>query len=106
MEFNLGEADNYRVPDGGLIHVDVVGTTYVPTASLVIEVLSPGDESRLKFGHYAAHGVGEVLLADPHTRSVETLRAHRRRLRAPRAEPAPRCERGDIVDAIRWPAAD
>ena len=32
---------------------------------MVVEVVSPHDESWLKFDHYAAHGVDEVLIADP-----------------------------------------
>ena len=36
-----------------------------PTAAMVVEVVSPHDESWLKFDHYAAHGVDEVLIADP-----------------------------------------
>ena len=38
---------------------------YPPTAVVVVEVLSPGDDSYAKFGFYAAHGVQEVIVADP-----------------------------------------
>jgi len=40
--FNLGEPDNYRVPDGGLFRV-APDRMYVPTAELVVEIVSPGD---------------------------------------------------------------
>jgi Uma2 family endonuclease len=67
--FNLGEPDNFRVPDAGY-HRELPGTLYVPTAALVLEVLSPDDETFTKFDFYAAHGVQEMLVADPETRTV------------------------------------
>ena len=39
--------------------------------TLAIEVLSPNDESRDKFGFYAARGVAEVWLVEPNTRALE-----------------------------------
>lgn len=41
------------------------------TAAIVVEVVSPGDESRLKFGHYFSRGVEEFLIVDPRQRTVE-----------------------------------
>jgi hypothetical protein len=43
------------------------------TAAAVVEILSPGDESRQKLPFYAAHDVDEVLLVDPATRTVTWL---------------------------------
>jgi Uma2 family endonuclease len=40
-------------------------------AELVVEILSPRDESRQKLDFYAACGVQEVLLVDPTTREFE-----------------------------------
>lgn len=68
--FNLGTADDYRVPDRGL-HRGRPTTTRVPTAAVVVEIVSPEDESRRKFGFYAAHGVDEILIVDPGARIVE-----------------------------------
>lgn len=70
--FNLGAPNDYRVPDGGLLRPgdDAV---YLPTAALVIEIVSPGDESWEKLGFYAAHGVDEVLILDPEERHVHWL---------------------------------
>jgi len=42
-----------------------------PTAALVIEVRSPGDETYDKFGLYAKRGVEELLVADPQRRAVQ-----------------------------------
>lgn len=67
--FNLGDPDDYRVPDGGLHRGHPTGV-YLPTAALVIEVLSPGDETYDKFGFYAQRGVDELLVADPQRRAV------------------------------------
>ena len=40
------------------------------TAALVVEVVSPGEESWEKFDFYAARGVDEVLIADPEDREL------------------------------------
>lgn len=63
VEFNLGEPNNFRVPDGGL-HRGLPGTVFVDTAAMVIEVLSPDDETWQKFDHYAAHAVDEIMVVD------------------------------------------
>ena len=67
---NLGTADDFRVPDGMVLRSKPVGATYTDTAALVVEVLSPDDETFAKFAFYAARGVDEVLVADPEGRSV------------------------------------
>lgn len=68
--FNVGEPDNYRVPDGGY-HRSTPGSVWVSTAALVFEVLSPDDETFAKFGFYFDHGVEELIVADPAGRSVQ-----------------------------------
>jgi Uma2 family endonuclease len=70
--FNLGEADDYRVPDGGIFRPGP-DEAYVPTAELVVEIVSPGDESWEKLVFYAAHGVNELLIVDPQKREVHWL---------------------------------
>jgi Uma2 family endonuclease len=44
-----------------------------PSAALVIEIVSPGDESWEKLPFYAAHDVDEVLIVDPQEHSVSWL---------------------------------
>lgn len=69
-QFNLGESEHdFRVPDGGL-HRPGASGTWQPTAALVIEIVSPGDESWQKFQFYAEHHVDEVLIVDPGEHSV------------------------------------
>jgi Uma2 family endonuclease len=70
--FNLGRPDDYRVADGGL-HREIPSAVFVPTAALVVEVVSPGDETWQKLDFYAAHSVDELLIADPAQRSVTLL---------------------------------
>lgn len=72
-QFNLGAGEHdYRVPDGGLHRAPPLVTWY-PTAALVLEIVSPGDESWEKLPFYATHGVDEVLIVDPQQRSVDWL---------------------------------
>lgn len=67
--FNLGREDDYRVPDAGW-HREAADGVFVPSAALVLEVLSPGDQTYAKLDFYAAHGVEELLVADPEERTV------------------------------------
>lgn len=68
--FNLGEpGPNFRIPDGGLLR-EGTASAWVQTAALVIEVVSPGDDSWNKFDYFADHDVSEVLIVDPHKQSV------------------------------------
>jgi Uma2 family endonuclease len=72
-EFNLGESESdFRVPDGGLHRPGASGIWHA-TAALVIEVVSPGDESWKKLPFFAAHDVDEVLIVDPAKRSIDWL---------------------------------
>ncbi len=42
----------------------------MPTAALVVEIRSPGDETDATVGFYAACRVAEVIVVDPAQRSV------------------------------------
>ena len=101
--FNLGDSkDDFRVPDGGL-HRPGAADMWHPTAALVLEILSPGDESWVKLPFYAAHHVDEVLIVDPDTR-----RAHWLGLTADGYEPIERSaliELGaaDLAQRLDWP---
>ncbi len=72
-EFNLGDSiEDFRVPDGG-VHRPGASGTWLSTAALVVEIISPGDETWQKLPFYAAHSVDEVLILDPEERSVHWL---------------------------------
>jgi Uma2 family endonuclease len=71
--FNLGESErDYRVPDGGL-HRPGASGVWLPTAALVVEVVSPGDETYDKLQFYGRHNVDEVLIVDPGKHTVQWL---------------------------------
>lgn len=75
-EFNLGPKDNFRVPDLGVLRVPPT-ELWLDDAAIVIEVLSPHDESWQKFDHYAEFGVAEVWMVDPFENTVQIFeRAH------------------------------
>ncbi|HVM13726.1 MAG TPA: Uma2 family endonuclease [Egibacteraceae bacterium] len=70
--FNLGHPDDYRVPDRGL-HRTQPSATRVASAALVVEIVPPEGETWAKLPFYAAHEVDELLIADPHTRTLRWL---------------------------------
>ena len=74
-----------------------------PTAALVVEILSPGDETWKKLPFYAAHRVDEVLIVDPSARVLHWLA-----LKAGGYEPVERSGLIDLGQAeltrlIDWP---
>jgi Uma2 family endonuclease len=69
---NIGVAEDYRVPDAALLRPGP-DSIYLPTAALVVEIVSPGDETWAKLPFYAAHDIDEVLILDPAKRSVDWL---------------------------------
>ena len=67
--------DDYRVPDLGVYRPDQASARGLEgTAELVVELVSPGDESRAKLPWYAARGVREVVLIDRDALAVEVYR--------------------------------
>ena len=64
--------EQYRVPDLALLRPGFA-PQWNPTAALVVEIVSPGDESWAKLPFYAAHAVDELLIVDPATRTVDWL---------------------------------
>ena len=70
--FRPGVDNDWRVPDQVYALPEVASKRGIEgAASLVVEILSPNDESYAKLGWYASVGVGEVLVIDPTTRRVE-----------------------------------
>ncbi len=102
-EFNLGDSeDDFRVPDGGL-HRERLRGVWHHTAALVVEIVSPNDESWQKLPFYAAHNVDEVLIVDPAKRSVHWLG-----LRDGEYEPTEHSalielSPGELAEQIDWP---
>lgn len=72
-EFNLGDSEqDFRVPDAGL-HRPGAAEMWLPTAALIVEIVSPGDETWAKLPFYAAHHVDELLIVEPPERIVRWL---------------------------------
>jgi Uma2 family endonuclease len=69
---NVGVSDNYRIPDASM-HKPGTAGTFLASAVLGVEILSPNDETYAKLPFYADHGVQEMVIVDPATRSVEWL---------------------------------
>ncbi len=102
--FNLGLADDFRVPDGGLHRGEGdPEAVYLDTAAIVLEVVSAGDETYDKLPHYAAHGVDEVLVVDPNERRVKILVLSGDRYRDAEGSILLGTQATDLQAAIRWP---
>lgn len=101
--FNLGDGkDNFRVPDLGLFCEFDPETLYYPTAAIVVEVVSPGDETYDKFDFYAGHEVDEIVVLDPDERRIHMFARVGNEY-----EPAERSAlldiaASDLEAAIRW----
>ena len=67
---NVGRPGDFRVPDQLYVR-DRRGGMWHDTAVIVVEVVSQGDESRLKFDFYHRAGIEEILIVDPERRTVE-----------------------------------
>jgi Putative restriction endonuclease len=103
--FNLGEPDDFRVPDRGL-HRSRPHAVWIPTAAVVVEIESPDDETWEKLDFFASHGVDELLIVSGATRSVTWLvlkegqyeQVEESRLLGP--------ESRVLAERIDWPADD
>ena len=104
-DFNLGVPNDYRIPDAG-VHRDAADAVYVDSAPLVIEVLSPDDETMEKLPFYAARGVDEVVIADPMTRAVQWLRLDGGAYVETRRSEVLDIDVAEIVTQIDWPPVD
>jgi Uma2 family endonuclease len=100
--FNLGEPEDYRVPDHGWVY-EVPDSTYLPTAAIVVEVLSPDDETFDKLPFYAGHGVQEVFVVDPMERRVRIFCLVDGRYEEPGGSRLLGVNTAQLEDQIRWP---
>ena len=99
---NLGNLNDYRVPDWSLLrHPESL--TWYETAALVVENVSPGDESWQKFMFYAAHEVDEVVIVEPRDRSVRWFRREGREYEPVEHSSLLDISVADVVGQIDWP---
>lgn len=101
--FNLGVPDDYRVPDLGYHRQRGDLGLFVSTAALVVEVLSPGDESIAKLPFYADRGVDEVWLVDPLARTVVVHVLHDGQYAALASSPLTGLGAADVIRLLDWP---
>lgn len=100
MTFNLGDPDDYRIPDAGLIPGPY--GVWHDTAPLVVEVLSPDDMTFDKLDFYTAHGVQELLVVDWQERSVRCFALQDGQAERDRSEVL-ELTTAQVVAAIDWP---
>jgi len=70
---NIGTADNFRIPDVVILR-EFADAVYVASAALVVEILSPGDDTWAKMPYYADRGVEEAAVLDPGKRTLQWFR--------------------------------
>lgn len=103
LEFNLGEnKDNYRVPDMG-VHRALRSGAWVPTAAIVVEILSPEDEAWQKLPFYAERGVDELLIVDPADQSVKCLALSAGEYRSVERSELIDVSASELASQIDWP---
>jgi Uma2 family endonuclease len=102
-EFNLGDSEaDFRVPDGGIHHERPRGVWH-PTAALIVEIVSPGDESWKKLPFYAAHAVDEVLIVDPSDHAIHWLALAGNEYREVRRSGLIDLGPSELAERIDWP---
>ena len=102
-EFNLGESEHdFRVPDGGL-HRPGGDEMWHPSAALVVEIVSPDDETWQKLPFYAAHEVDEVLIVDPAKSSVHWLGRSGKEYREVERSGLIELGPAELAELIDWP---
>ena len=101
-QFNLGEDGDYRVPDGALVRPGP-DAVYLPTAALVLEIVSSGDETWEKLAFYAGHGVEELLIVDPQERTVSWMGLEAGEYRHLKRSRLIELGGGELVQRIDWP---
>ncbi|MGH9066239.1 MAG: Uma2 family endonuclease [Acidimicrobiales bacterium] len=103
--FNLGEGpESFRVPDLGYHRPGLdPDALYVPTAAIVVEVTSPGDETHDKLPFYSAHGVDEVWVVDPAARRVQMLARRGNGYRDVEASALLGVRAADLIATVAWP---
>lgn len=100
--FNLGVPDDFRVPDGGY-HRRLPDDTWVSTAAIAVEVVSPDDETFAKLDFYAGRGVEELVIAVPAERHVRLYGARDGRFVEVDRSALLTVAAVDLTAAIDWP---
>jgi Uma2 family endonuclease len=105
VEFNMGVKDDFRIPDLG-VHREPRSETWIPTAAIAVEILSPDDETWEKLPFYAEHDVDELLIVDPRTHAVSWLVLRDREYRSVDRSELIDVSAADLANRIEWPPTD
>lgn len=101
-QLNLGGERDCRVPDGGLVRPGPDGV-YLSTARLVVEIVSPGDESWAKLDFYAARGLEELVIVDPQEKTVSWVGLEGGEYRHVKRSRVIELGAGELARLIDWP---
>ena len=99
---NLGGPNDFRVPDASYAR-ERSNEVWNPTAAIVVEILSPGDESYAKLGFYHRLGVEEILIVDPLRHAVEWYRRGQEGFERSGASTLLGVTEADLIAQIDWP---
>ena len=99
---NIGVENDHRVPDHAYFR-DASMVTWCNTAAIVVEIVSPDDETWAKLGFYHRHRVDEVIIADPKARTVDILARRSDAYEPSSASALLGITASDLHAAIRWP---
>jgi Uma2 family endonuclease len=99
---NIGTPSDFRVPDRAYFR-DREDRVWNPTAAIVVEIVSPGDESRRKLDFYFRAGVEEVLIVDSETWTVEWFERGPDAFRPADASALLGITSAELAAAVDWP---
>ncbi len=101
--FNLGNSDDCRVPDRGYHH-GLPSGVWLASAAIVVEIVSPDDETWTKFDFYARHQVGEICVADPSDSRLRWFLLVGTTYEEKAASPLLDVSVAELAASIDWPA--
>jgi Uma2 family endonuclease len=100
---NIGGPSDFRVPDRAYFRTGGL-EVWNPRAAIVVEIVSPGDESRQKFKFYHRAGIEEVLIVDPDARTAEWFVRSGAAFQAADHSQLLGITAAELVAAIAWPS--
>lgn len=102
---NIGSKDDYRVPDRAYRR-ERTTEAFAETAAVVVEIVSPRDDSYRKFAFYFSHGAEEMLIVDPTKRSAQFYARGADRMEPVDGSRLLDLRAVELIALIDWPQAD
>jgi hypothetical protein len=88
---------------GGLRAAKVASCVYLPTAAVVVEVVSPDDETFEALPFYGAHDVEEVLVVEPEEQRVLVFGLRKGSYKERDASVLLSVSGAEVARALHWP---